>query len=157
MTAAKEKPQKNKDRVILYWFLAFFGTFMILDGIFVYLAVSTQTGLVTEKAYEKGLAYNQTLEEAKNQPDIIDEVSYENGILQWVLIDKQNQALKAVTKATFFRPVQAGYDFTVPLEQKDAGVYEIKPDLPLKGLWSVRLEAQWDNKTYKTTVELVSR
>lgn len=151
----EQKSKKNDNRIILYCFIGFFATFMILDSIFVYLAVSTQTGVVTEQPYEKGLDYNNTLAEAKNQPVINDEVSYKDGILTWVIKDNHNMPVNGHAKATFFRPVQEGYDFMVPLESKGHGVYEIKPDLPLKGLWSVRLQGQWNSKIYKTSFKLI--
>lgn len=157
MNQKKDNSKKNKNLIILYCFIGFFGTFMILDGIFVYLAVSTQTGVVTEQSYEKGLEYNKTLEEVRNQPKLNDEVIYKDNTLTWIIKDKRNMPVNAQAKATFFRPVQDGYDFTVSLEPKGKGVYEIRPDLPLKGLWSVRLQGQWDNKTYKTSFNLINR
>ena len=59
----KKLPSKRspKDKYILFAFLAFFGVIFVLDGIFVYTAISTQTGVIAEKAYEKGLNYNETL------------------------------------------------------------------------------------------------
>lgn len=153
----KPEASKKKDYIVLYWFLAFFGTFMILDGIFVYLAVSTQTGLVTEQAYEKGLDYNKTLHEAGSQPAMNDVVSYENGVLKWVIKDAENNLVEADAQARFFRQVQDGHDFTIPLKRTQSGVYEARPDIPLKGLWMVKLQSQWKNNTYKTSFNLINR
>ena len=157
MNEVNHTTEKNKNRIILYCFVGFFGTFMVLDGIFVYLAVSTQTGIVTEKSYEKGLDYNRVLEEARSQPEVNDVISFEDSTLKWVVKDGKNKPINIQAKATFFRPVQQGHDFTLPLESRGQGVYEVKPDLPLKGLWSVRLQGQWDNKTYKTSYNLIHR
>ena len=76
-----EKNRKSpKDKYILFAFLAFFGVIFVVDGIFITTALRTHRGVVTEQAYEKGLHYNQTLNEAKDQPKFQDKVSFENNI-----------------------------------------------------------------------------
>ena len=74
-----------RDKWIPMYFVAFFAVIALLDGIFVYTAISTQTGVVTEQPYEKGLAYNEVLEKAKTQPELEHKVSYQNGALRWAL------------------------------------------------------------------------
>jgi len=54
-----------KDKLIPWYFVIFFLVLFIVDGIFVYLATSTHTGVVTENAYEKGLRYNEVIERAR--------------------------------------------------------------------------------------------
>ena len=49
----------KRDRIIPLYFVAFFVFIAIMDGIFVYLATTTHSGVVTENAYQKGLNYNQ--------------------------------------------------------------------------------------------------
>jgi len=58
-----------RDRIIPLYFVAFFVVIAIFDGIFVYLATSTHSGVVTENAYQKGLNYNQYID-AYNQQEI---------------------------------------------------------------------------------------
>ncbi|HPD83718.1 MAG: FixH family protein [Alphaproteobacteria bacterium] len=157
------KSQKSpKDKYILFAFLGFFGTLFLLDGIFVYTAVTTQTGVVTQSPYEKGLAYNNLLEEEKKQPKLKERVTYNSPLLQWKLTDENlNPIVKATVKARLIRPVQEGYDFDVDLVHKGGGVYEAQLSLPYKGQWVVKLESQWiqnDQKnTYKTTYHLIEK
>jgi nitrogen fixation protein FixH len=152
-----EQSQKSpKDKYILFAFLAFFGVIFILDGIFVYIAVSTQTGVVTERAYEKGLEYNDVLAHAKNQPNLNDTVSFKDKILRWDLRNENNKAIKnAVTTARIIRPIQDGHDFDIILNYKNNGIYEAELEFPFKGLWVAKLESQWNKKTYKTTHKFI--
>lgn len=59
MSEISEEKKRKSGRWVLLWFLGFFGVIILLDSIFVYLAVNTRTGLVTEHAYEKGLAHGK--------------------------------------------------------------------------------------------------
>lgn len=146
-------PVKNpKDKLIPWYFVAFFTVIAILDGIFVYVAITTQTGLVTENAYEKGLAFNQQLEQARTQPKLQESLSFENGLLRWQAINENATPVEnATVTATIIRPVQDGYDFETTLDYQGAGVYEAKLDLPLKGLWKAEMNATWDNRHYQTS------
>lgn len=49
---------------------AFFGMMVTANVIFVYFAVTTFTGVETEDAYRKGLAYNQQLSAAERQASL---------------------------------------------------------------------------------------
>lgn len=135
------------DRWIPYSFVAFFALIAVLDGYFVFLAVSTNTGIVTEKAYEKGLNYNQTLNAAAEQEQmgVRDSILYKDGVLTWILRDVHNQPItdaKATVKV--IRPTQDGYDFARDLTPVGNGVYSVPLLPPLSGAWNVKLHAQWE-------------
>ena len=148
-----EEAAKNpKDKWIPWYFVLFFVVIAILDGSFVYMAVSTQTGVVTEQPYEKGLAYNDVLEKAKTQPKLENKASYSDGVLRWALPIKN-----ASVTATIIRPVQDGYDFDVVLVPTDNGIYEARIKTPLKGLWTAKLKAKWDNQEFQTTHDFIAR
>lgn len=147
-----------KDRWIPWYFVIFFTVIAVLDGIFVYMAISTQTGLVTEHAYEKGLAYNQILQEARAQPAIQQKAGYEAGILRWQLADAQGVPItNARVSAHIKRPVQEGYDFDINLEHQGGGVYEAKVEPPLRGLWQAGLNSAWDDQRFHTSLNFLSR
>ena len=44
-----------------------FAAFLLANGIMIYFAVASWTGVGTENAYERGLAYNQTLDAVRAQ------------------------------------------------------------------------------------------
>ncbi len=148
--------QKGSGKFILGCFLGFFALICAVDGLFVYTAIHTNTGVVTEQAYEKGLAYNDTLSRAQNQPDIRNESSYSNGVFRWTLSDLENAPINsAKVNVLFFRPVKDGYDFELPLAYKGNGVYEAKVDFPLQGLWTAKLNAKWNSKQYQTQTNFI--
>ena len=49
--------------------IAFFGVMVLVNAIFLYLAVSTFSGGDASNAYRKGLHYNETVEAAKRQAE----------------------------------------------------------------------------------------
>lgn len=158
MQGKMEKTAPSKDRWIPWLLVAFFAVIAVIDGSFVYIAVSTQTGVVTERAYEKGLAYDEILNSARSQPDIVQKASYENGILRWKLEDHKGAPITgAAVTAHIMRPVQDGHDFDIRLEEKAAGLYEAKVNPPLPGLWSAGLSSIWNNLQYRTSLEFISR
>ena len=63
MTLSTPEPQSRPitGRKVLWMLLGFFGVMMAVNGIFVYLALSSFSGLETVNAYVKGLDYNATL------------------------------------------------------------------------------------------------
>lgn len=62
-----EQTQKKDGRRVLFYLIGFFVIFASVDAYFVYKAFSTHTGVVVENAYEKGLNYNDIIEEAKKR------------------------------------------------------------------------------------------
>jgi nitrogen fixation protein FixH len=155
-----KKPSKNtkKDKYILFAFLSFFGVVFTVDAFFIYTAITTQTGVITEQAYEKGLHYNQILLEAENQPRLNDVVSFDGKTLRWNIEDKSNQKItNAKVTGKIIRPIQDGHDFNIDLVNKGNGVYEAVLDLPFKGLWEAKLESKWNNKTYKTMYRILKK
>ena len=158
--------QRRRGRWVPWCFVLFFAVIALLDGIFVTIAIRTHTGVVTEDAYEKGLAFNQVLDSAARQAHLglRQKAAFEDGVLSWTLTDGQGMPLPdARVHATFYRPTQAGYDFTLPLDGAGRGVYRAQPQFPLPGLWTARLEAQWTDpsqqgtQTFRTSLDLVTR
>jgi len=153
----EDKKKSPKDKYILFAFLGFFGVIFMVDGFFIHKALTTQTGVVSERAYEKGLEYNEILKEAKTQPTLNDKITFENNILRW---DLNNQTIKnATVTAKIIRPIKEGHDFHVDLTSLDGNIYEVTLNLPFKGLWEAKLVSKWDNKgqwqTYKTTHQFI--
>lgn len=62
-----ENPQPKDGKRILLAFLSFFIVFASVDAFFVYKAISTLPGVVSENAYEIGLNYNKIIAEAKKR------------------------------------------------------------------------------------------
>ena len=142
-------------RQVFALFILFFGVIIIANTIFIYIAVHSHTGVITDNPYEKGLKYNETLQKAKEQPKMFDKVSFQEGILKWTLLDQNHKPVEsAVINVTLIRPIQDGYDFETTMDYVSNGIYIKKLELPLSGQWEAHLRAQWDNTQYQTTYTL---
>lgn len=147
---------RNNGRFILLCFLGFFGFVGAVDGYFVYAALSTNTGLVTEHPYEKGLAYNTVLEKAKLQPKLNEKALYEDGVFQWKAADQNGIPIEnADISVKFYRTVKDGHDFETKLLSRYKGLYSSKVDFPFPGLWIAKVSAQWNDKTYQTSHQIM--
>lgn len=151
--------KKNDGRFVLLCFLGFFGVVGTVDFIFVTTALRTHTGVITDKAYERGLDFNKTLSQADYQKSLgfQDVISYENGNLKWNLQDAHGVTIKGLkVKATLIRPVQKGYDFELTLNETQDGSYSAPVQAPLKGRWIAEVETQWNNQPYKDSQEIIT-
>lgn len=149
---------KKSDRWIPYYFVAFFVVLAILDGIFVTIAVSTHTGVVTDNAYQKGLGYNKTIEQYEQQQQLgwQGKVEFNRPMLAFSLKDKDGKAINGAEVVAYFtRPSKAGYDFSAPLKYSSQGVYSDEIKFPLEGLWEVRIEAKWNEQQYQKGERIV--
>lgn len=139
-------------------FATFFGVVILVNAVFITSALQSHSGLVIDDAYKKGLSYNTTLQEAKNQPNWSSEVEFSNGLLTWNLTDENAAVIEdAKVNARFFRPVKDGDDFNAELQYDGQGIYSLTPEFPVKGSWIVNLSAAWNNQTYKTQKTLIVR
>jgi nitrogen fixation protein FixH len=132
------------------WILAaFFGIIFTANGVLVYLANTSWTGLTTEEAYEKGRTYNKQL--ARNdvqralgwtvtlQAEPQTTAGPHRIRLNLVVTDKTGQPLTgAGVQALLVRPTHEGYDREISLTEGRTGTYVAFVDLPLPGQWEVR-------------------
>jgi nitrogen fixation protein FixH len=121
------------------WILAaFFAVIFSANGVLVYLANSSWTGLHTEDAYEKGRLYNNAIEAGARQRklDWQSAASLEGRRLDFSLMDRDGEAIRgAVVRVRFVRPTHEGFDFTLALREDQRGHYFANTDFPLPGLW----------------------
>lgn len=158
MTEIISKPFTGRK---FFVFLAlFFLAIFSANGFLIAKALQSHSGLVTENAYEKGLAYNQTLEQAEFQksfrwarklsfsPDY-SEIVYEIKDAKGAFVTGKAVAVKMV------RPVREGYDFDVILTQGKDGRYHAPFKSPLKGSWNAHISVTWDGGTYYDDVPVI--
>ena len=146
-------PARPSDKYIPLYFVAFFLVIFAVNGVFVYYATKTHTGVVTRHAYEKGLNYNKTIELANAQ----DELGIESRILieNGQIIFRSNRHVKANVTAYITRPTQDGYDFKVKLSG-EKGYFTGKIDFPMKGQWHIAVVANSEEyKQYQTSINVV--
>ena len=127
-----------------------FAVFLIANGTMLYFAARSWTGLETESAYQKGLAYNDALAAAEAQAALGWQVELDAGLSApdeaWVevgLRDRDGHAIVAEQVwAKLVRPTHEGYDREVPLTAVDAGRYRGFVGLPLPGQWDLKVRVE---------------
>lgn len=149
----------RRDRIIPWYFVMFFAVIFVLDGIFVWIAIDTHTGVINENAYETGLAYNDVLARAERDESLgwNADISVEGGnTLNVALTDADKAGLAgAAVVAKLVRPTQGGHDFTVALFEGGTGVYTGRADFPMAGQWDVHLRAVRGEDAYHTVKRVV--
>ena len=131
---------------------------MISVNIFyIYLSKKTWRGVATENSYQKGIAYNQALSEAKKQQETGWKITSslvnkgnKTAILSLTLKD-ENQ--KIIDDATILvkckRPTQEGFDFEVVIEAQKGSknsVYSSKITFPIQGQWDLEFIAKKEGR-----------
>ena len=147
---------------------AFVGFFVVVfgaNGIMVYFAFDSWTGLATEDAYVKGLAYNEQIADAQAQQALgwQGELGFapngpQQGLLELKLRDRHGTPIGgAAVTAIFVRPTHTGHDLELALEDAGNGRYSAEVALPLAGQWDVRLRAEHERGGYRLVRRIVVR
>lgn len=147
-------------------FLMISGFFLVIfaaNGVLVYFALDSWSGLETENPYERGIAYNQDIERARLQDESGIDVSINIlpqrdrviGVNVKVLdADKKPLTGKKLT-IRFFRPAKEGFDQIPNIFENTPGDYSGQAQLPLPGVWDLKLEIHdGDKKLYQTKSRL---
>lgn len=129
------------------WIRAWIGLILVVLAVnltFVYLAISTNPGLVSDDFYDRGQHYEQTLATrlAKDPGwttalDIPDDLRPgEPATIRVILVDKAGQPVTP-DGVTFYayRPSDKRRDFTVPMVEEGKGRYAARVTFPLFGAW----------------------
>lgn len=134
-----------------------FAVFLIANGVMLYFAGRSWTGLETEGAYEKGLAYNDAIAAAEAQAALGWQVGVQAGPAEagraWVEVRLADRKGRPVTPyrvwARLVRPTHAGHDREAELTATAAGRYRALIDLPLSGQWDLRLRIEHAGGVYR--------
>lgn len=145
--------ERARGRFVPWVIAGFFLSFVLLLSSFVWIAFAHRPSLVTENAYQKGLAYNQSLEVDAAQKALGWRAKLEmmdGYTLRLVLSDKSGRPVAgAKVKAWFVRPSQASMDQSVMMTEKGGGVYEAAMPSPAPGLWEARITAERGGKQFQ--------
>lgn len=139
---------KITGRKVLAGLIGFFGLIFVANAIFVWLALESWTGLSTEDAYRKGLAFNDMLVRADAQRALgwrvetnFDVQAATRGRLSLALAGPGGGAIEGRDVTVVLRrPVVEGLDFEVNLPEAGKGVYAADISFPLPGQWDARIE-----------------
>lgn len=135
-------------------FVGGLGIVVVVNAILTFFAVNSWTGLETKNPFAMGLAYNQTLADQRQQDALgwraVITYGHDDGMLVANFSkDDGTPVNDLVVSATLYRPSQDGVDKTVDMLGNNDGTYSIKLQLPLSGLWEVRLIATQGNNTFR--------
>lgn len=143
---------RERGKIVPWVIAAFFLSFMLPLIGFTIIAFTHKPSEVTANAYQKGLAYNATLEKAAAQAALgwTSEIRFAGKRLQFSLKDAQQAPIAgAEVKAWLVRPAEQQLDHAIPLNETAKGLYEGDMELPAKGLWSVRVTALSQGKQFQ--------
>lgn len=136
----------------------FFLVVFVVNAVFISLSMRTWTGLVTDGAYVKGLAFNQVLH-AQHQQDALgwqiklDSTGLsvgQEGELIVTISDRNGQPIsKAEVKGLLFRPIQQAMDRSFVMSGQQPGQYKATVLIPLPGQWDVKLQAVVGSDSYR--------
>lgn len=142
-----------------YIFVAGFGVVVAVNGTLAYFATTTFTGLWTQNAFDKGVAYNQNLALAEAQKRLgwnvetnVTPVAGERprATVTISYADRDGRPVEGLeVMGGFARPTIAGYDFDAPLAAVGSGAYAVTLDLPLTGVWDLSVVAQGAGESYQ--------
>lgn len=132
-------------RTVLYTMFGFFAVIFAVNGAFLYFALSSFPGLSTERAYQKGVSYNQTLAKAEKQ-NAMGWVSYVSlsaqGEVAVELVDRDGSGVSGVGVTTMLRrPAQSQLDQDVALNETKPGHFSGAFSSLLAGQWHVQVSA----------------
>ena len=142
-----ESAQGLKGKHVLLAVLAFFGTIFIANGIFLYAALSTYTGVVAQEPYRKGLHYNQRIAAAERQEQLgwSTDVALrpDAGLLLEVRDREGRPVSNLLISGVLGRPSTNQHDRSVTLSEVEPGRYAVPVGSLSPGAWLVNLEAVW--------------
>jgi len=137
-------------RTVLFSMIGFFAVIFAVNGVFAYLALSSFPGLSTEGAYQKGLAYNQTLADAEKQTSIgwDSNVSLSaKGQVFVQITDPQDTGVSGMSvTAQLMRPARSGLDQNITLAEGKPGQYIGMASPLLAGRWHLQITATQENQ-----------
>lgn len=151
-TVAKDALTENAltGRMVLLAVLSFFLVVIAVNGVFIWLALSSFPGEDTQHAYMQGIRYNETLNARLRQ-----------GSLGWTAAlertDRRNETAVIVVrfrgpgsspldslrvKGELRRPARAGEDVGFAFVSKGEGVFEARTGVVAPGAWDLRVSAE---------------
>ena len=155
--------QSNRQAMRNPWFIGWLillATFLSVNALFVFLAVSTNPGLVVDDYYEQGRQYEaHALERIAAQKHLNWTTRLEipqtivrdlEDVYRFSAVDTRGVPVDhAVVKLLAYRPSDAGADFVMPMQEFASGLYEASVNFPLPGVWDVKVEVQSDAAQYE--------
>ncbi|MFT5722564.1 MAG: nitrogen fixation protein FixH [Motiliproteus sp.] len=148
--------------VILVWgglLLLFF----IANGIFIYLALSSNPGLVVDDYYERGQDYEKhMLKRRAEDPGwnmrielVALPVLDKPGPIRFHLSDRSGSLLVPDSVTLYaYRPANIDDDFEVSLAELQIGIYQAEVGFPRPGVWDLLMVVAKDGSEYSEALRV---
>ncbi len=128
-------------------FVAAFAVIIAVNTVLIVMATRTFSGLVVEKPYLKGIAYEETLQREAEQAKLGWQVTtaFRNGEVGLRYLDRAGQPIPTLAvRARVTSPVGLESPLTVDLPYRGEGWYAARVSLPRAGQWEVAATATRD-------------
>ncbi|MEZ5843929.1 MAG: FixH family protein [Hyphomicrobiaceae bacterium] len=144
-----DAPRRLTGWHVLGALVAFFGITIAVNVAFIYFAVTTFSGVETENAYKRGVAYNQQYEVVRREAALgwQGTLAVEGGVPVLTLVDKSGRPLSGMhLAAKVGRPSVDRFDRPLAFREPAAGRY-IAETAPLAaGAWMAVIEVRDPSK-----------
>lgn len=164
-TTATPRQDTLRDKLIPWYIVAFMAVVVAVNGVMVYFALSSYTGLQTEGHYSKGLEYNKVIAAERVEQALGWDVTLQfeqTGALRGRITAEARDAAGApldgaIVTARLIRPTQAGHDVELALAPETGGIYATEVALPLPGQWDIQTQIKHPSGTYRTVRRIVTQ
>ncbi|MGB8273921.1 MAG: FixH family protein [Alphaproteobacteria bacterium] len=156
-TTDDDAPSDRKSSWIPWAFVGFFGVVFAVNAVLVAAALESWTGLETDHAYERGLAFDKTLDAAHKQAELGWKVDVafqasdkDHADVTVTMLDKGGAPIHgADLRARFIRPTNEGFDGEVRLRELGEGRYGAATSVALAGQWDLVVAAIHEGNSYQ--------
>jgi nitrogen fixation protein FixH len=145
MANALELAKPLTGRTVLVAMLSFFAVIFAVNGVFLFLALSSNSGVVANEPYRKGLKYNERIAADERQVALgwTSEIALDagNGRLVALLGDRDGKAISGlIATAIVGRAASDREDVAATLTETAPGRYETKIQIVNSGSYVANLE-----------------
>jgi nitrogen fixation protein FixH len=130
---------------VLFILFAFFGVMLAVNGVFVYFATATFSGVSTEDAYRKGLHYNETIAafQVQQATGWHSAVSLDGPALRLEMQDASGRPIDGLMiEGTLERPATNQEVRTLTFHGAGNGLYSADVANLANGQWQLQAEAR---------------
>lgn len=154
----------RRDSAWIPW--AFVGGFLVMlsaNGAMIYASIRSWTGIEVDHYYQRGLRFNETIEDARRQAVLgwraqVRKVDDGGGAsrLEVMLSDAAGSPVTgASVRAEMVRPTAEGYDFDLALTEMGGGRYGADVQPPLPGQWEARVNVRRGRDRFRADERVV--
>lgn len=154
----------RRDSAWIPW--AFVGGFLIMfaaNGAMIYASLRSWTGIEVDHYYQRGLRFNETIEDARRQAALgwragvrLGEDRIGAPLLEVVVRDAADRPVTGATvRAEMVRPTAEGNDFELALTETGEGRYAATVQAPLPGQWDARVNVRRGRDSFRVDQRVV--